>query len=288
MIHVQPGSPSQLRNYMFTDSLSSADSIDTLPVCEYPLVMAAASKSKSRARVRHVQQALFRRGGKRKGAGRPPKGKRAGTTHEERPEIDARYPLHVVLRLVPEVGSMRRHEMYEAVREASVVGAVRERIRIVHISVQATHLHLLVEADSKLALSRGMQGFQVSVARRINTLLGTDAFRRRRGRVFADRYFVVEIRSPRQACNVLAYILGNWRKHGEDRSFESKKWLVDPFSSGISFPDWLEREGHDWMWRIPDDHDPLVVYRPQTWLLREGWKKSGKTISVHEVPGAMR
>ncbi len=182
---------------------------------------------------------------------------------------------------------MRRNKMYEAVREASVVVAVRERIRIVHISVQANHLHLLVEADSKLALSRGMQGFQVSVARRVNTLLGTEPGRRRRGRVFADRYFVVEIRSPRQARNVLAYVMGNWRKHGEDRSGESRTWLIDPFSSAISFPDWAEREGRDWMWRIPDDHDPLIVYRPRSWLLRDGWKRAGK-ISMHEVPSMAR
>ncbi len=247
----------------------------------------STSTSKTRPRVRNVQQELFRRGGKRKGAGRPPKGKRAGTTHEARPEVEARYPLHIVLRLVPEVGSMRRDKMYEAVREASVVVAVRERIRIVHISIQATHIHLLVEADSKLALSRGMQGFQVSVARRINTLLGTEAGRRRRGRVFADRYYLVEIRSPRQARNVLSYIMGNWRKHGEDRSGASRTWLIDPFSSAISFPDWAEREDRDWMWRIPDDHDPLIVRRPSSWLLREGWRRAGN-ISYHEVPSAPR
>jgi hypothetical protein len=59
--------------------------------------------------------------------------------------------------------------------------------------------------------------------------------------------------------------------------------LVDPFSSGIAFPDWREREGHDCMWRIPDGHDPLVVYRPRTWLLEKGWKLAG-AISVHDVP----
>jgi hypothetical protein len=184
------------------------------------LLMAAAS-AKKRTTTRHVQQELFRRGGKRKGAGRPAKGSRAGTTHAARPKIEARYPLHVVLRLVPEVGNMRRNETYKAVRDASVVAAVRERIRILHISVQATHLHLLVEAESKLALARGMQGFQVSLARNINTVLG-DGVRRRRGRVFADRYHVVVIRSPRQARNTLAYILNNWRKHREDRSEEAK------------------------------------------------------------------
>ena len=249
---------------------------------------AADERSKKRSRKRHVQQELFRHGGKRKGAGRPPKGKRAGTTHEARQEIEARYPLHIVLRLVPEVGSMRRRKLYQAVRDATVVAAIRERIRIVHCSVQSTHLHLLVEAESKLALTRGMQGFQISLARNINTVLGDDKGRRRRGRVFADRYHVVVIRSPRQARNVLAYVLSNWRKHHEDRDDEAKTWQIDPFSSAISFPDWQEREGKDWMWRIPDDHDPLMVYRPRSWLLREGWKRGGGPISVREVPSEQR
>ena len=78
---------------------------------------AAASK---RARKRHVQQELFRRGGKRKGAGRKPKGRRAGSPHVKRPTIKPHHALHVVLRVVPAVGSMRRRSMYKAMRDASV------------------------------------------------------------------------------------------------------------------------------------------------------------------------
>jgi REP element-mobilizing transposase RayT len=155
------------------------------------------------------------------------------------------------------------------VRDASVAAAVRERIRIVHISVQATHIHLLVEADNKLALARGMQGFQISVARNVNTALG-DGARRRRGRVFADRYHLVVVRSPTQARNVLAYVMNNWRKHHEDRGGASAIWLVDRCSSGISFPDWHERRFEPCMLPIPPDHDPLIVRRPRSWLLCTG------------------
>jgi hypothetical protein len=242
----------------------------------------AAANSKARPWKRHVQQELFRHGGKRKGAGRPPKGSRAGTTHAARPAIDARYPLHIVLRLVPEVGSMRRREMYKAVRDATVVAGARERIRIVHASVQASHLHLIVEAESKLALARGMQGFQISMARNINTVLGGNKLRRR-GRVFADRYHLVVIRTPRQARHTISYVLSNWRKHHEDRHAETKAWLIDPFSSAISFPDWQEREDHDWMCRVPHHVAPLVVSQPRSWLLREGWRRAG-TISAYTVP----
>jgi REP element-mobilizing transposase RayT len=247
--------------------------------------MAAARRK--RPRKRHVQQELFRRGGKRKGAGRKAKGARAGTSRESRPTFGSRQALHVVLRIVPEVGNMRRRKMYKAIRDATVVAAVRERIRIVHVSIQATHIHMIVEADSKLALARGMQGFQISVARNVNSVLGVDRFRRRRGRVFADRYHVVLIGSPTQARHTLSYVMNNWRRHQEDKHGRSKTWLVDPFSSGFSFPDWKELQDEELMWRGPESYEPLVVYRPRSWLLHEGWKKAG-TISAREVPRPRR
>ena len=191
--------------------------------------------------------------------------------------------MHVVLRVVPAVGNMRRRAIYRAMRDASIVAAVRERIRIIHVSIQRTHVHLLVEAESTHALARGMQGFQISAARRINTALGPDQIRRRRGPVFADRYHLTVITSPRQARNALAYTLLNWRKHGEDRTGLPRTWLIDPFSSGISFPDWLELDGSPVMWPYRATYDPLVVYRPRSWLLQEAWKRHGP-ISVHEVP----
>ena len=135
----------------------------------------AATKSK-RARKRHVQQELFRHGGKRKGAGRKPKGRRAGAPHQKRDDFNARHPLHVVMRVVPAVGNMRRRELYKAMGEATITAAMRERFRIVHISLQRTHVHMLVEAKDKLALARGMQGFQISAARNINTALRPDPF----------------------------------------------------------------------------------------------------------------
>jgi hypothetical protein len=238
-----------------------------------------------RARKVHVQQALFRRGGKRKGAGRKPKGRRAGAPHRARPVVKASQALHVVLRVVSAVGGLRRRKMYEALRQATIVAAVRERIRIVHISVQGTHVHLLLEAENKQALARGLQGFQISAARNINTLLGDGGYRRRRGPVFADRYHLEVITSPRRARHALSYVLNNWRKHGEDRNGIARTWLVDPFSSGISFPDWKELEEKHFMWPIRETYEPLVVRRPKSWLLREGWKLGG-SVSVYDVPSS--
>ena len=118
-----------------------------------------------RNRKRHVQQSLFRRGGKRRGAGRKPSGGRAGERHEARPDFKPYHALHVVMRVVPAVGSLRRREMYKAMRNASIAAARSERFRIVHISLQRSHVHMLVEAEHKGALARGMQGFQISAAK---------------------------------------------------------------------------------------------------------------------------
>ena len=236
-----------------------------------------------RPRKRHVQQDLFRHGGKRRGLRRRPKGPRTREPHTKRPKIKPSHGLHVVVRVGAEIGNLRRPEMYRAIREASVCAAVRERIRIVHISVQRTHIHMIVEAQDRLMLARGMQGFQISAARHINTALG-DGTQRRRGRVFVDRYHLVVLTSPTQARHALSYVLNNWRKHAEDRD-TSNRVLIDRFSSGCSFPDWLELEHRDLMWRIPADYDPLVVYRPRSWLLEKGWKLVGK-ISARDVPSA--
>ena len=231
----------------------------------------ATSKRKRSSRKRHVQQDLFRRGGKRRGAGRKPKGPRAGERHETRPDFKPYHALHVVMRVAAEVGSLRKRKMYKALREATITAALRERFRIVHVSLQRTHVHLLIEAEHKAALARGMQGFTISAARHINTALG-NGVRRRRGRVFIDRYHVKVIKSPTQARHTIRYILSNWRHHSEDQHGLASTWLVDPFSSGILFPDWAELQDKPWMWPIRESYDPLIVRRPTTWILAEGWK----------------
>lgn len=107
----------------------------------------------------HNQLALFKpgRGGKRRGAGRPPKGPRAGSPHKARPSLSGREPVHVTLRVVSAVGGLRRPDAYRAIREATCTAARRTGFRIVHLSIQQTHLHLIVEAERKEALASGMQ-----------------------------------------------------------------------------------------------------------------------------------
>jgi putative transposase len=233
------------------------------------------------------QLPLFKpRGGKRPRAGRPPKGRRAGSPHKTRPQLVARHPVHVVLRVVDAVGSLRRRLTYRAIREATLTAARREDFRIVHLSIQRTHLHLIVEAAHKDALAAGMQGFQISAAKHLNAAISRGKpGPRRRGAVFPDRYHAEIIRTPRQARHALAYVMNNWRKHEEDRVAPMRTWKIDWFSTAVQFPGWAEYGDAPFLWRGPATYDPLIVYQPRTWLLREGWKKWGP-ISCRDVPSA--
>ena len=121
----------------------------------------------SRSRGRQLLLPLpNRRGGARKGAGRKPG--RPKTPHNRRPEHSYRQPVHVTLR--SEFRQLRQQFVFPSVRLALVHAAHHnpERFRIIHWSVQYDHVHLIVEASDKTALSRGLQGLAVRVARYVN------------------------------------------------------------------------------------------------------------------------
>ena len=197
--------------------------------------------------------------------------------------------MHVTLRVVAAVGKLRRRCVYQAIREATLTTARREDFRIVQLSIQHDHIHLLVEADDKRALASGMQGFQISAAKHLNAAISKEKpGPRRRGTVFPDRYHAEIITSPTQARHVLSYVMNNWRKHREDQHGPASTWKLDWFSSAITFPGWAEYGDEAFLWRGPPTFDPLVVFQPRTWLLREGWKKKSGSISCREVPSKRR
>ncbi|HTJ47648.1 MAG TPA: transposase [Kofleriaceae bacterium] len=174
--------------------------------------------------------------------------------------------MHVVLRVTREVSSLRTRHAYRAIRRAVDRCRARADFRIAHVSIQSNHVHLLVEADSKVALCRGMQGFAVSAAKRLNREL-----RRKRGDVFAFRYHATALTNPTQVRNAVSYIVNNWRHHGCDRHVA---WRTDPYSSAHAIAEW----------RVPRHPDQLPVVSPTTWLLREGYKR-GDPIGPDDVPG---
>jgi REP element-mobilizing transposase RayT len=214
--------------------------------------------------------------------GRPPKGPRSSERHGRREVFRLGTPVHVVLRVAPAIGRLRKPKTYAAVRDALLVAARRDNFRVVHVSIQARHVHLLVEATDRVALARGMQGFQISAAKRLNVAVTAPGEKRRKGCVFTDRYHVQLIKSPRQARHCLAYVMNNWRHHQEDLDGAAREWKIDRYSSAVSFDGWRDAPT---AWQVPDDYQPLYVWPPRCWLLRQGWRRHG-LIAMTEIPGA--
>jgi REP element-mobilizing transposase RayT len=155
----------------------------------------------------------------------------------------------------------RFEAMADAIRKAS-----GDAFRIVHFSVQRDHVHLIVEAHDRAALSRGMQGLAIRAARGINRAL------EHRGRVWDDRYSARELKTPREVRNAIAYVLLNRRKH-DLRAPRGG----DPCSSGPWFSGWSRRP------QAPPE--PAPVAAPRSWLCSVGWRRAG-LIQSDERPGA--
>src|SRR4030095_7641426 len=113
----------------------------------------------------------------------------------------------------------------------ALAAASTERFRVLQFSVQADHLHLLVEADEPTGFERGVRGLAIRVAKAVNCALG------RRGHVWGDRYHARLLRTPREVRNALVYVLNNFRKH-----IRGARGL-DPRSSARWFDGWRRAVG---------------------------------------------
>jgi REP element-mobilizing transposase RayT len=216
-------------------------------------------------------------GGAREGAGRKKKPGKHDSAHRARPQLKGYQPVHVVMRVKKTVGRLRKGQTYRAIRKSIVKCLGNQSFRVCHVSIQASHVHFLVEASDSRALSAGMQRLNIVTARAINRSLG------RRGSVFAFRYHATPIKSPKQARHCLAYVLNNWRRHDEDESCERARFAkLDPYASGLAFDGWAAPR-----FETPADFVPLSVDEPTTWLLRVGWRQHG-LIDPFEVPGPLR
>lgn len=215
-------------------------------------------------------------GGARANAGRKRKPGKRDPAHRTRPQLKRYHPVHAVMRMKKGVKRLRPGRAYRAIRRCLVKCLGNEAFRVCHISIQANHLHFLVEATDRSALAKGMQRLNILVAHALNRELG------RRGTLFEFRYHATQIKSPKQARHALAYVLNNWRRHREDESCERAHTAkLDPYASGLSFDGWAGVA-----FAVPDGFEPLPVADPQTWLLRVGWKQHG-LIDVYETPGPL-
>ena len=206
-------------------------------------------------------------GGARKGAGRKPKGEEALVPHDTRPALKSCYPVHVTMRLIEGLPSLRADAERAVLERTLHAGSDRFGFRLVHYSIQTNHLHLLVEATDRRALWRGMQGLAVRIARGLNRSWN------RKGKVFADRYHAHILCSPSEVRNSLVYVLHNARRHGIPVRG------VDPYSSGAWFDGWRETGPP-----LRGSREPVGV-EARTWLLDVGWRRRG-LLGIDESPKA--
>jgi REP element-mobilizing transposase RayT len=184
-----------------------------------------------------VQLEFPRHGGRRKGAGRP-KGHRV--SHDPRPAFSRPTPAHVTLRVRTDVPSLRSSRRFAAIRRSFTAVRGLGSFRLVKFSVLGNHLHLIVEADDSVILSRGMQGLCIRLAKALNAALG------RKGSLFDDHYHSHLLKTPTEVAYALSYVRTNARRH-------YGKIEVDYFSSDHA--EWCG-----------------LLVAPATWLLNIGWK----------------
>jgi REP element-mobilizing transposase RayT len=213
-----------------------------------------------------------RHGGRRPGAGRKV-GPNPRIRHLSREQFAGRFPCHVTLKVRKGLASLRTVRLVREVERSFAVGCERGEFRLVHYSLQGDHAHLLVEADGRVALGRGMKALGARLARAVNRVF------RQSGPVLSDRYHVRVLRTPREVRNALAYVLLNARRHAAKAGRTlSRAFRIDPASSGRWFDGWQRR-----IETFRPAHAPPVA-RPHNWMLAVGWQASG-LLDPDEVPG---
>ncbi|MBL8897369.1 MAG: transposase, partial [Planctomycetes bacterium] len=165
--------------------------------------------------------------------------------------------------------SLRRGGALKLVLAALSASSNRHGMRIIHYSIQRDHLHLLVEAEDRECVARGMNALLSPLARALNKLWG------RKGKVFPERYHDEVISMPTQARNALRYVLQNGKKHGV-----VPRSSIDLCSSAPVFDGWKEQPS---IASIPATPVMASVATASTWLLTAGWRRYG-LLDIHELP----
>jgi REP-associated tyrosine transposase len=170
-------------------------------------------------------------GGARPRAGRKPKSENAGVSHLTRPTLAARFPVLVTWRMDPKVWNLRSRRCFSVMQRAMYAGALRFGFRLVHYAVLGNHVHMIVEAPDRIALSRAMKGLGVRIARALNRVM------ERHGPVIGERYHARILKTPTEVQHARRYLVTNAHHHYAYA-------FADPFAPA----------------------EPFVA--PRTWLLR--------------------
>ena len=126
-------------------------------------------------------------------------------------------------------------------------------MRLIEFSVLSNHLHFIVEAETSSALSCGMKGLSVRIARALNRDTG------RAGRVFTDHYHSHLLRGPTELINSIKYVQQNGNRHyGFAGADECSSVAADAWE---------------------------VLSRPAGWLLAVGWRRGRGNETIRMLAG---
>lgn len=225
----------------------------------------------------------FTHGGARRGAGARPGRRSRNMPHTRRPTHWRSAPVHMTMRSVRALPSLRAQLVFDrialALRQAS-----KDGFRVNHFSVQADHIHLIVEADDGGALRRGAQGLAIRAAKAINRVLA------RKGRLWAGRHERHDLRTRREVRNCLVYVLFNFRKHARGAIAETwARGSLDPRSSALWLDGWSARAGPHLATLAEQLASTTLVpcVPPRVWLLTTGWRQLG-LLDPGEAPRSPR
>jgi REP element-mobilizing transposase RayT len=178
-----------------------------------------------------------------------------GLPHLRREGVPAKCPVHVTLRVRPHVWNLRTKRAWSIIAGAVAGCQTKFGFRVVMFTVMGNHLHLVCEAQDRVALAKGVQSLEIRIAMRLNRLMKAS------GRVFSDRYCSRVLRSATEVARVVAYVRNQYRHHfdvgGTCVAQAMAAGWRDPYSrSGLEAADVTEG----------------VIRPPRTTLLARDWK----------------
>jgi REP element-mobilizing transposase RayT len=196
--------------------------------------------------------------------------------HRTRPTIDRNHPVHVTLRIRSGVPRLRTRAPMRTILRVLRAARGRFDLRVVQFAVLGDHLHLIVEAEGRASLTRGMRGLGTRLAIHLNRVFAC------KGALLDDRYHARALTNPLATRRGLCYVLQNFRKHEAACGRTIAARWVDPYSSGASFDGWRDPGATRHNTGLE-----LVTLPPRTWLLAIGWRRHG-SIDTSEIPGGVR
>lgn len=158
-------------------------------------------------------------GGRRSGSGRK-RIKSKGVAHRTRERVTGRSPLHINFKYRT---SIRNKYCLKLLKKA-IMNARSHGLRIIHFSLQSNHVHLIIESENNMTLTKGMRSLTITFAKGLNL-----------GKIQLERYHLHVLKTIQETRNAVHYVLFNQQKH-EKGTYS----VIDEYSSLLCLENAME------------------------------------------------